>query len=433
MAIARVVGMVCCLLGLVPGAPMAYAATGKDLFTQGVGAFKRGNFAGALGAFRKAAAAGLDTPALHYNLGSTLYKLGRYAEAEAAFRACIRDPKWAALAHYNMGLAAYQRGERTQAARYFERAEATADSDEVRALARAMRERLDPPGRPRTGVITLSAGYNDNVTLTADGQTLQTARASDAFAELWASTSGSWGKASGGPRWDASLYSLNYVDLSENSLTQLLLGAALPGAAGQWHTDVRGQWQYALLQGNALQQIASVRLEGARHWPTLGTLRIGLTFSAIDALDENFAFIAGARQVLGASLARPSGSGQIQAGVVVERNDRDDLATAEEFYSFSPTRYGVWFQGSWPTGTRWRLEPTARYYDSRYADEERRADGLRAQRNDDEHELTLRARYRLTTDWEVLGEHTYLQHRSNFAEFSYTQRVTLFGVSRRLH
>lgn len=420
------------LLGLWLCAPMAWAATADELFAQGVGAFKRGHFQDALAAFRQALAAGLDTATLHYNLGVTLYKLGRYAEAQDAFRACARYPAWAALANYNLGLSAYRRDQRTAAAEYFDRAWRLAESEELRTLAITMLERTDAAASRRArATLAIHVGHNDNVTLSADSQTLRTSRESDVFTEAWASATGVWGTANG-LRWDASFYALNYADLPDNDITELSLGVAKAAARGQWRTEAGAQWQYVLLDGRGLQQIASLRLEGARDYPNRVDLRLHAQFSAIDALDDDFAFLDGSRQELGAAAARRFDGGRIEAGLALERNDRDDLTTATEFYSYSPTRHGVWLKGGWPLGARWRVEPEGRYYRSRYADADRRAGGLSATREDRQGSLTLRAAYRLTAAWRLVGEYTYLNNDSNFSEFSYSQRVFLVGVTRPL-
>ena len=61
------------------------AQSAKDYFRQGIVASKQGNHTEALTAFEQAKAKGLDSAALHYNLGVSYFRLGRYQEAEQAF------------------------------------------------------------------------------------------------------------------------------------------------------------------------------------------------------------------------------------------------------------------------------------------------------------------------------------------------------------
>jgi tetratricopeptide (TPR) repeat protein len=420
------------LLGLLLLASNAAAATGDRLFAQGVSAFRNGDYASAVRYFAQARSAGLDLPALYYNLGASLYKLGRYAEAETAFAACARDPVWAPLANYNAGLSAYRRGERARAAAYFDRAWRTADDEELRALAVTMLDRTDAAAarRPR-GAITVDLGYNDNVTLNASGQTLRASSKSDHFTELLGSAGGWWGPGARGLRWDASLYDLRYANLTDNNITSAALGVSRPATVAGWYTDTGARWEYVLRDGQRFQQIASLQLIGVDNLRNHSDLRLTLRVSKIDALDDNFAFLDGSRQALSLSTARRLAAGRMRFGVTLERNDRADLATTNEFFSFSPLRHELWWTGSWALGGYWRIEPTARYARSRYADPDRRSTGVVATREDTEREFSLRATYLLTPVWRALGEFTYVEDRSNFPEFSYSQRIVWFGVTRR--
>lgn len=426
----RAAGWRCCLIAmsLLPG--MALAVPADALFARGVAAFKNGSFSTALEYFQQALAAGLDSPALQYNLGVSLYKLGRYSEAEAAFRACARDPAWAPLAYYNMGLSADQRGAPAVAQEYFEDAWRTAETDEVRKLAAAMLTRRSAPPPRASGVLTADVGYNNNVTLTADNQTLQTTRESDVFTELLAAATGRWGSAPKAPRWDASLYNLTYRDLTENNITELLLAAAKPVSLAAWRFEAGAQWQYVLREGQRFQQIGSLRFEGTYELPNQRDVQVGLLLSSIDALDGDFEFLAGSRQELDIATRQPAGRGRLRSAITLERNERNDLTTANEFFSYSPTRYGLRFDGSWSIGMGWRFEPTAHYSYSRYADPDRRADGLVTTRADKNFELSLRVRRRLAGDWRLIGEYAYVRNASNLAEFSYSQNVLLIGISR---
>lgn len=427
--VVRVAILRCCLIAVSLLASAAWADSNNALFARGVAAFKSGSFSTAVKYFQQALAAGLDSPALQYNLGVSLYKLGRYAEAEAAFRLCARDRAWAPLAYYNMGLSANQRGAHSDARKYFEDAWRTADTDEVRALAGAMLDRKDaPPARVR-GVVTADVGYNDNVTLTTNNQTLQTTREADSFAELLAAATGRWGAAANAPRWNASLYNVSYRDLAENNITEMLLAAAKPLAVAAWRLEAGPQWQYVLRDGQRFQQIASLRFDGIRDLPNQRDVQVSLLLSSVDALDSDFEFLAGSRQELNLSTRQPAGHGQLRSAITWERNNRKDLSIADEFFSYSPMRYGLRFDGSWSAGSDWRFEPTMRYYRSRYADPDRRADGLVTTRADKQFELSLRLKRRFASDWQLIGEYNYIHNTSNLPEFSYLQNAVLIGIS----
>jgi tetratricopeptide (TPR) repeat protein len=428
----RAATLACCLLGVLNPA-MSHAAAGDDLFAQGVRAFKEGNFSVAADLFQRARTEGVDTPALFYNLGASLYKLERYADAEQAFRLCANDPTWASLAYYNIGLAAYQRGDHTLAADYFERAWRTTDNDDVRALALTMLDRLDTTIRNRArGSVALNVGRNDNVMLAADDRVLGTTEEADWFADLYASATGQWGVRPNAPYWNASFYNINYAHLSQNNTSELTLAAGRPGSFDAWRTDVRARYQYVLLRGRALEQIAAVRVKGTRDLAEGRELYLRAELSAIDTLDEDFDFLDGMRQEIDVSTSHRLGDGRVEWGATLEHNNRRDLDTGAEFLSYSPTRYGVWAWGTWPAGGRWRMESTLRYRLGRYADPERRGGTAVGTREDGEFEATLRIRYRLSPIWHVVGEYNVTDNNSNFNEFAYTQRILSLGITRSL-
>lgn len=420
-----------CVLGMSLLAPaVATAATGGQLFARGVDAFKRSDFESAVRYFREARSAGVDLPTLYYNLGASLYKLGRFAEAERAFRTCAHDPAWAALGYYNAGLSSYRHGQRTVAAGYFDRAWRIADNDDLRALALTMLERTNPPAARRArGAITLNVGYNDNVTLTADSQTLQTTSEADNFSEILANATGRWDKDT--LRWNASLYDLRYATLHDNNITSIALGVGKPLQIAPWHTDLSARWEYALRDGHQFQEITALRFDAVRDRPDRGDLHFDVKLSAVDTLDRNFAFLDGSRQQIDISLGQRLAKGRTRFGVALERSDRADLATANEFFSFSRVRYGLWFAGRWPLNGYWQLEPMVSYARSRYADPDRRASGVVATREDKERQLSLRTTYKLAAAWRMHGELSYIRNDSNFTEFSYSQRAVWIGAKRR--
>jgi hypothetical protein len=422
-----------CLLVLWVAIPAALAAPADELFVQGVEAFQAGEFEAALQSFRQARDAGLDTAALHYNIGSALYKLERYAEAQEVFAACARDPAWAALARYNMGLAAYQQGRRAEAAEYFAQTWRHTDEAKLAALAQTMLERIDPMARwyPR-GILSLSTGYDSNLVLSDQTRTAPATGQSDLFTELLASTGARLGSGSGAPRWEAALYDLRYLDLKDYSITEILLGLDAPWRFGAWQSTAGGQWRYILRDGGAFQQVVTLKTGTSREWTGNRALHFGLRYDQIESIDNNYQFLDGRKLEAGASAAQPAGAGWMHYGVTYERHNREDLVVGGEFFSYSPSRAALWLKGSWPLGDRWRLEPSARYRHSRYADEDRRASGVVLTREDNEWQAGLHARYRLTIAWQLTGEYTYSSSRSNFDEYSYTRHQVSIGVMRPL-
>ena len=425
----RTAALLCCLLGMTP--TLGATATGNELFAEGVRAFKNGKYSVAVDYFGRARAQGVTAPALFYNLGVSLYKLGRYAEAENAFRTIANDPAWGPLAYYNIGLAAFQRDNRAVARDYFDRAWRTSEDLEIRALSLTMLGRLGSDAVDRTrGFIETSLGYSDNVTLTTNNQTLDSAREGDAFIDLFASATGQWRSAADALHWVAELDHTGYQDLSDDNITELLLGVGKLSTLGAWQTDTAARYEYVLAGGHSFQQAPSARLRATRDFDDDRALHLQVEVSAIDTLNEEFDHLDGYRQELELSWSHRAGIGHIEWGATLENDRRKDLETGTEFFSYSSTGYGAWIWSSWPLGAGWYVEPSLSYSVNRHADPDRRAGGRIETRVDGELEFTLRARCRLTPTWRLIAEYSFTDNHSNFEEFSYEQNIVSLGVAR---
>ena len=166
------------------GAGEAAAQTAAELLAEGNSLVRSGVYRTALLRYREAAAAGLDTPLLHYNLGVVHYELGNFADAALEFGLATAEPALAALASYNRGLALRAAGDAAAAKTAFNAAAASADDRDLRRLAedaaaprpvagpqptRAARgfERNAAATNERIGELELTAaarlGHDDNV------------------------------------------------------------------------------------------------------------------------------------------------------------------------------------------------------------------------------------------------------------------------------
>ena len=165
-------------------APVLAQSDAAALFRDGNSLVRSGVYRTALLRYREAAAAGLDTPLLHYNLGVVYYRLSRYSEAATEFQAAAGDPNLAALASYNLGLVRRAAGDDAAAEAAFDMAADRADRRDLRRLAQraaasvnARAAETETETRPRTrptlrrrepiGEFHLSAnarvGQDDNV------------------------------------------------------------------------------------------------------------------------------------------------------------------------------------------------------------------------------------------------------------------------------
>jgi len=113
----------------------ASAQSASELVAEGNALVRSGVYRTALLRYREAAAAGLDSPLLHYNLGVVYYRLGEFDSAATEFAAAASDPKLASVATYNRGLAQRASGDRAAAEQSFSDVAETADDRDLRRLA----------------------------------------------------------------------------------------------------------------------------------------------------------------------------------------------------------------------------------------------------------------------------------------------------------
>jgi tetratricopeptide (TPR) repeat protein len=111
------------------------AQTAGELMVEGNALVRSGVFRTALLRYREAAAAGLDTPLLHYNIGVVHYRLGDFDDAAAEFALATAEPALTALASYNRGLALRAAGDSAAATAAFRAAADSADDRDLRRLA----------------------------------------------------------------------------------------------------------------------------------------------------------------------------------------------------------------------------------------------------------------------------------------------------------
>ena len=178
----RLVAGIAVLLAL----PVAAQPDAAAAFRDANGLMREGVYRTALLRYRAAAAAGLDTPLLHYNMGIAYYRVGQYADATAEFMKAQGDPQLASLATYNLGLAYRAAGDTDAAIDAFSAVADTAERRDLRRLAERAAEtvaataveantasdrrarptlgRRDPVGELRLSVLA-RAGQDDNVYL----------------------------------------------------------------------------------------------------------------------------------------------------------------------------------------------------------------------------------------------------------------------------
>jgi tetratricopeptide (TPR) repeat protein len=403
-----------------------------DDFRAGVEAFEAGDLSAAKQRFQRAAAAGLSSPSLFYNLGVTCYQLGDYSEAESAFRVLL-DGANGALARYNLGLVALAREDFVKARFWFEQAWVVSETEKIRALARAQLDKLGSDIRPQhseplvDGYLGITGGYDSNIAgLPDDAASSQGGVFLEALAAgTYAQTVASRGRFA----LEAAAYSREHPSYEQFD-TQVLQGrialsetladgerGVLMSVAKSWFDSQSLETRYGL-EGFYRWRQCSLPLAPDQCGASLAAAAVngGSGFEAYDG--QWYRARIHARKYLG--------FWRFDGAYFLEINDRRDLQTADEFVSVSPTHHSLEVAGRY----RWRPDivfgTTGSVRHSRYRDAYQlvAGEGESGRRKDNRLEIGLLAERPLDSRWLVRGEWLFRDNRSSLSQYDY-QRQTL--------
>jgi tetratricopeptide (TPR) repeat protein len=408
------------LLALSFSAAPAQAA--NEAFAAGSEAFAEGDYLRALAYFEDARDAGVEGPAVHYNIGVCQYRLGNYAQAEAAFRLVAdRYPKMRALAEYNLGLALLRQNRDAEARRQFEQVRRTSTDEKITRLAEGMLRRADasrPPSdrAPKwVSLIDFNVGHDDNVAL-LDDSSLPAGQSTDsAFTELLAVINGPLSTAPGF-RFDGSVYAVDYSDVDGFDQTAARLGGAYQWRAGDWRMEAESHFNYTTLDGNAFEQRLGAGVRLRRPLSEATVIGISLVHDEVDAGESQFAFIEGAREQFGLSWDRYGASARLTLAYRYESNDRVSP-------SVSPSRNGVSIRYRYSMSPAWATDVSLSLRKSAFAD-------LALPRDEDRTELSLGFHRRFSRGWRLNGTYRWSDNRSNVDAFAYTRSRMSLGLTK---
>lgn len=432
LRISCLVVVVSLFLSVVPAQPVGAATPGAQAFDEGVKAFRAGNYAAALESFLDARRAGLDTPGLRYNIGVTYYRLQRYPEAEREFQALASDPEWSALAHYNLGLTAQRMRREQQAFEHYERAHRTTVDRNLLMLSAAALERLDrAPLLPRKRAVlaSLAGGYDSNVTLSPTGEIVGISDQSDFFVDALATASHPLnGTPTRGTHAHGALFLRKYTSLDQFDLMGLRLGLSRDADEGHWQSAVGGYLDFIYIDGDRLQQAATLDIQAARRLDAGRDVRGRYQLGRING-GGGFEYLDGWQHRLSVDAGFALAPVALRVGYQLEYNDSKDLQQGSEFLSYSPTRHSLFAGVTWPTVGGWQTDARGEYRVSRYNDPHRLDGGTRVvTREDDRYGIDLRASRRLTAQRRVFIEYSYYRNNSNLDAYDYNRHQVLAGI-----
>jgi tetratricopeptide (TPR) repeat protein len=344
--VARVAALLVFIALTLAGIPRCWAAESEALeyFAEAKAAFDAEDFSRARALFERALAAGMEGPAVHYNIGAAAFRAGDLPRAERAFRDVARTPSMAALAQYNLGLVALDRRDPQEARDWFERS-LHANADE-RLKALSARRLEDLPRARATGSASAwsyyargGAGFDDNIALRSESLESSATGDEDSYGELNVA-----GNYSYGPwRLDAGAGMLEYLDLDEFSQTSLYLGAARGFRLDNWHFELGAYGSQLSFGGEVFERNTAAGLLVTRMFYGGGRLRAQLRAASVDGKGL-FTGLTGDRRELGVYFDKGWHAWYFTAHTRTEINDSvDDIFATrwiqlggEARYAFSP-------------------------------------------------------------------------------------------------
>jgi hypothetical protein len=416
-----------------------------EAYVQGIDAFNRGDYEAAISQFLASDADSSDRALLHYNLGASYYKTGRYREAGESFLRVIVDPELAALGSYNLALVNAQLGQPEQVVYWLQRTIDTADNPKLRALAQAMLARHSAgeaapvtspaPGvmlatSPWSGFIVGETGYDSNVILLSDSQTLLASEQDDFFFDTFIYLIRQFRETESGlrPALEGNVYIIKYQDIDGYDVDSLRLGGTLGKDFAGWATSGGIHLTYNFLDGHEFTFEPQLNLSASR-WlkPNRSRLRLRYEGSRINSRDPLYYYLDGWRHRTDARMTWTRGRQQLHLMYQLEANNREEL-DAPRFTSYSPIRSSVRLGVESPVGGLFDAAIEVQYYRSHYLNPNELTDGGSLTRRDHRLSTVARITHGFRGGNELSLEYRRNDNHSNIDDYDYTQYTAMLGL-----
>lgn len=301
--------------------------TAGDAFAVGTAAFAVEDYLLALSSFQSARDAGMEGPAIHYNIGVSHYRLGQLGQAKAEFLVIAeRYPAMRELAEYNLGLVAERQGDADAAETHFRWALKNAGDEKIRRLAGLKLSATSVANESSWyRWFNVRLGHDDNVRLLSDDVAVPAGESAGSNStELMALVSGPI-RAAPGFRYDASLYAVSYQDASFFDQKFLSLSLSYQWRWGQWLAEVGPHLSYSTLDGDGYEDRAGAEFRARRELAGLGTVGVRYALDDISEGAARFAFVDGSRDFLELRYDRRNDQGRVTLRYALESSDRSSV------------------------------------------------------------------------------------------------------------
>jgi tetratricopeptide (TPR) repeat protein len=416
----------------------AQAATqAQQYFDQAMNAYRKGDYSLALDGFNSAIAAGMDAPAVYYNLAVCYYRTGAYAQAEQKFQITARFPAMEAVAYYNLGLVSLKKNDPASAKTWLSKSLATSNDEKLDYLVTtALSEIESTDGKGRrvevdpvlkwSGVVFAGIGYDDNVTLDNSDLVL-VSKQSASVAELFANTQGVLsGAENNGLLFKGSFYADMNDGHNEINIAELEGGLLLADRVGRWQNGYALNLSHSSLGGDAyldkfgLELSTSARL--SRHFRLDMRLRLR-SFRSRDMLYDPLE--GSGQDIRIAGKWNPDKVQNFKLYYQLYNNDRNDFTTATRFSSYSNTRHRLRAEYKFRIMPRYALRLATEYRLSDYKGDNIEAGGEIIRRQDDRIKFLLGLGYSWSRDILLGVKYEYVSNDSNIDRFDYVSNRVL--------
>lgn len=395
------------------------ATAAREAFTEGTAAFSGEDYALALSKFQAALDAGMEGPAVHYNIAVSYYKLGDFDHAKAEFSLIAeRYPAMRELAQYNLGLVARRQGEQEAAEAYFREALENNQDEKIRRLAAMQLHSRSAAGNGRWyGLINTRFGHDDNVRLVSNDVPVSSGVSAESRStEFTALLSGPL-SAIPGFRFDGSLYAIRYADASFYDQNFVRFGVVYQWRWGRWLAEGGPQLSFSTLDGDSYEQRTGAGLRFRRDISPELSFAARYIHDQVDSGAARFEFVEGSRNWYELRLDHNKARGRMTFTYSLESNNRGS--------TIASTRNRLALRYRYPFNAQWTADFEGSFRRSSY-------DDLATPRNENLTALSIDVTRHLTREWDITASMS-LSSNDTVAPYSYDRKQFAFSFGKTFY
>ena len=421
------------LLALLTASALAADRTGagtqanieaQRLFDKGQQAFEKKNYEQALSYFVDAYDHGLRTGQLFYNLGTANFQLGNYYDAEAAFRRAASDAALTDISYYNLALIAIKQQDADKAGMWLRRTLQVSYNPRIRQLAQTLLTRLDKKvqeihaQRAWKGLLSVTGGYDDNVTLLSDAEAVTNSGQEDSSLETFVHAEAPLFGSSF--NFELNAYLQRYKQLSSYDLNFGSIALSHSSRGDRWDQHESLESAITQLDHQDFNRINTLSWTGRRRLSAERLYDLSYSVAQITSLDPAYEYLDGWRHRARAQYQRSFDRIWMKLGYTLEYNDRKDLK-GTYFTSYSSTSHALGLELNRQLSSKLDVGVTAEIRDSLYHDPNTYSGNISIKREDTRKTASINLNYELGSKSELSLEVSKTENVANISTYGYNR------------